>query len=253
MPICRAEVRQKPGGDMGLGTKATTYRRRVSSRCRRSLLRPLLRVNGTHPMARLGSNGCGWWVPESILHPGAVAYCAGAGEDISFDLELHRRGLTVVTLDPTPRAVAYVEGVRPHDERFHFEPTGLWSEPDELRFFSPADPSDVSHSIVNLQRTDDSFVARVDSLSNLMDKLGHDDIDLLKLDIEGAESRVLPDLLRNGPRPPVMCFEYDQPQSSRRLLQLLRSFRDAGYALAHVERWNFTLVRPHDRDHHRSR
>jgi len=217
--------------------------RKASSRTRRALLSPFVRVEARPPLVRLGSAACGWWVPEAVLRPGAVAYCAGAGEDISFDLELHRRGLEVVTIDPTPRAIAYVREVDPGDDRFTFVPMGLWSGPGELTFFPPAHAG-VSHSVVNLQRTEagDGFTAKVDSLASIMATQGHGAIDILKIDIEGAESTVLPHLLAEGPRPPVVCFEYDQPQSSRALLQLLGAYRGAGYRLVRRERWNFTLV-----------
>ena len=194
---------------------------------------------------RLGSPGGGWWVPGDHVQPGAVAYCAGAGEDVSFDLELWRRGLDVVTIDPTPRAQTHVRSVDPGDARFRFVPLGLWHEPDELTFYAPDDPHDVSHSVANLQHTgpERAFTARVDSLPGIMAAAGHDHVDVLKVDIEGAESTVLPHLLRTGPHPPVVCFEYDQPQSSRALLRLLRRFRDHGYALVRMERWDFTLRR----------
>jgi FkbM family methyltransferase len=220
-----------------------TLARKASSRTRRTLLTPFVRVEAHAALVRLGSDNCGWWVPEAAVRPDAIAYCAGAGEDISFDLELHRRGLHVVTIDPTPRAIAHVRAVDPGDDRFTFLPMGLWSGPGELTFFPPANAG-VSHSVVNLQRTaaSDGFTAKVDSLASIMATQGHDHLDLLKVDIEGAESTVLPHLLAEGPRPTVVCFEYDQPQSSRALLRLLDAFRRRGYRLVHRERWNFTLV-----------
>jgi hypothetical protein len=36
-----------------------------------------------------GSDYGGWWVPTADVKPDVVAYCAGAGEDITFDLALH--------------------------------------------------------------------------------------------------------------------------------------------------------------------
>jgi hypothetical protein len=122
---------------------------------------------------------------------------------------------------------------------------GLWDGPAELTFYAPADASDVSHSVLNLQRTGDAsaFTAKVDELASIMAAQGHERIDLLKVDIEGAESRVLPHLLGAGPRPSVVCFEYDQPQRSRALLRLLRSFEEHRYRLVRREKWNFTLVR----------
>ena len=220
--------------------------RKVSTRSRRTLLTPVLRIEDDPSLVRLGSQDCGWWVPLDAVRPEAIAYCAGAGEDITFDLELHRRRMHVFTIDPTPRAVAHVAAVDPGDDRFTFVRMGLWHEPDELTFYAPADPADVSHSVFNLQRTDaaDSFTARVDTIDSIMASHRHDHVDLLKLDIEGAESSVLPHLLRDdGPRPSVVCFEYDQPQSSTALLRLLSTFRDRGYRLIRREKWNFTLRR----------
>jgi FkbM family methyltransferase len=228
---------------MSSGRSLRTVTRLAASRSRRALLRPVVRARPTADLVRLGSQSCGWWVPAGVVEPGAVAYCAGAGEDISFDLELHRRGMNVVTIDPTPRAIAYVDRVKPDDDRFTFLPVGLWHEPGELAFYAPDDPDAVSHSALNLQRTSEHFVARVDQLAAIMREVGHDHIDLLKVDIEGAESTVLPHMLVHGPHPDVVCFEYDQPQSARGLLGLLRTFRQSGYDLLRQERWNFTLGR----------
>lgn len=230
------------GSDMGSTPSARQLARKASSRTRRALLAPMLRLSNVDDLIRLGSPSCGWWVPERVLRPGAIAYCAGAGLDISFDLDLHSRGLTVVTIDPTPRSVAYVGGVRPDDDRFHFLPLGLWNERDELSFYAPSVPSDISHSVLNLQQTEEFFTAPVDSLAGCMARMQHDRVDLLKVDIEGAESTVLPDLLENGPYPVVVCFEYDQPQSIFGLRKLLRQFDSGGYQLICRERWNFTLL-----------
>ncbi|HEX4392055.1 MAG TPA: hypothetical protein VH084_11015 [Mycobacterium sp.] len=71
-------------------------------------------------LVRLGTDLCGWRLPEFILRPGAVAFCVGAGEDISFDLALRDREMRVVTIDPTP--VSYVEAVGPQSDRFAFVP-----------------------------------------------------------------------------------------------------------------------------------
>ena len=124
------------------------------------------------------------------------------GEDITFDLGIIERfGCYVVAFDPTPRAIAHVAEHAADEPRFTFRPVGLWSEDTSLRFFAPRDPAHVSHSAVNLQRTETYFEAEVRTLPTLMHELGHDRIDLLKLDIEGAEhgvTRVVP----RGRHPP---------------------------------------------------
>jgi len=84
----------------------------------------LLTTGAHEDLVRLGSRYGGWWVPKSVLTPAAVAYCAGAGEDITFDLALLEHGLRVTTFDPTPRAVSYVTSLGIADGRFRFAPVG---------------------------------------------------------------------------------------------------------------------------------
>jgi FkbM family methyltransferase len=192
-------------------------------------------------LVRLGTAYGGWWVPESILRPGAVAYCAGAGDDISFDIELHERGLRV-TIDPTPMAIAHADAEGPKSDRFVFVPVGLWDEKTELRFYAPRNPAYVSHSVVNLQRSSEYFSATVKPLRDLMNDLGDKSIDLLKLDIEGAEHRVIESFLADGIRPPVVCVEFDQPAPLRTVMRSIRRLEQAGYRLIKIDQWNYTFV-----------
>jgi FkbM family methyltransferase len=198
-------------------------------------------------LIRLGSELCGWWVPAQVAAPGAVAYCAGAGEDITFDLALLARGCSVTTLDPTPRAVAYVKSLLIQDERFRFVPVGVWSEEDaELPFYAPRNPSSSNVSAVNLHGTSDYILARVKPVQTLMTEFGDTHIDILKLDIEGAEYRVLESLLESGPLATVLCVEFDQPQPPSETIRMVRKILGAGYELVHIEFYNYTFVRVRD-------
>lgn len=202
----------------------------------------VVRPRAREPFVRLGSEYGGWWLPARLVRPGAVAYLGGAGEDISFDLVLHDRGCIVRTLDPTPRAIAHVRAHAPDSDRFVFVPVGLWDAEDDLEFFAPTDPSFVSHSAVNLFGTSASFVAHVKPIRQVMAELGDVEADIVKLDIEGAEHRVLEDMTRHGPHPSVICVEFDQPQRLRRIIERVRALKAAGYRLAKVEEWNYTFV-----------
>ena len=59
-----------------------------------TLMKAYLRPGKPAGLVRLGTDLCGWWLPEFILRPRAVAYCAGAEDDISFALALHDPGCT---------------------------------------------------------------------------------------------------------------------------------------------------------------
>ena len=134
---------------------------------------------------------------------------------MSFDLGLVERfGCEVIAFDPTPRAIAFAEPIAAREPRFRFMPVGLWSEDTTLRFYRPTDPAHVSHSAVNLQRTTSGSRVRSGRLDTLMAELGDTSIDLLKLDIEGAEHTVLATMLEAGVRPGVVCFEVDRPVSA---------------------------------------
>lgn len=199
---------------------------------------------GHHEMIRLGSSYGGWWIPAHALSENSVAYCAGVGEDISFDTALIERfGCRVVALDPTPRAIAFAARAQPDSDRFHFEPVGLGGTDRTARFYSPSDPSHVSHSIVNLQGTSDFFEARLERVATVMDRLGDANIHLLKMDIEGAEHEVVKDLTSGTLRPLVLCIEVDQLRPMRQLRTTIRSLRKSGYRAAKVEGRNVTFVR----------
>ena len=206
------------------------------------LMNAYLRPSNPADLVRLGTDLGGWWVPEFIVRPGAVAYCVGAGEDISFDLALHDRGMRVVTIDPTPRAAAHVQAAAPPSDRFAFVPVGVWDEPAELKFYYPRDPAVAACSILNLQRTSEFFTAKVDTLRNLMDDLGDNHIDVLKVDIEGAEHRVIESFIADGIRPTVIAVEFDQPVPVRTVLRSVRLIQQSGYRLVRTEFWNYTFV-----------
>ena len=194
-------------------------------------------------LVRLGSRYGGWWVPTSVLSPGAVAYCAGAGEDVTFDLALLGYGLRVTTFDPTPRSTRYVNSLAIEGDRFRFAPVGWWNEDTEIDLYAPRDPAHVSYSALDLQGTGQAITVPVRRVSTLARELGDTTVDLIKMDIEGAEMTVIPDLLANGPLPRVLCVEFDKVRPLRDVTSLIRRLKRAGLGPAHSEGRNVTFAR----------
>lgn len=196
-------------------------------------------------LQRLGSRYGGWWVPSFALTPKAIVVSAGVGEDTTFDEELLRRGCRVVAMDPTPRARQHVEAQRDGGflgGAFEFLPVGLWEVDTCLKFYAPADPTHVSHSVVNIQGTSQWFEAEVWSLDRVIVASNLSHIDVLKMDIEGAEVAVLRHMLLSRTRPHALCVELDAPLPVSRTLGLLRQLRRAGYRLAAAEGWNLVFL-----------
>lgn len=214
----------------------------ISSKISRRVVRRLTPTSPREGLVRLGTEYGGWWVAPDALDADSICYCAGVGEDASFDLALVTTfGCQVWAFDPTPRAVAYARSIS--DERFHFEPVGLWSETAELEFFAPRDPTHVSHSIGNIQGTSESFQARCESLPDVMDRLRHERIDLLKLNIEGAEVAVLDAMLRSEIRPLQLCVAFEAVEMPWRTMRRIKDLVTAGYTVVHSEGPNYLLIR----------
>lgn len=209
------------------------------------------RIQSRHDLVRLGSPYGGWIVPSDAVQAHSVCYCVGVGEDISFDLALMERfGCEVHAFDPTPRAIEFVRRNAADVPRFHFHPVGVWDRDELLRFYAPSNPAHVSHSVMNLQQTDSYFEAPCRSLTSLMKELGHTRIDLLKLDVEGAEHRVIAAMLEHGVTVKVLCVEFDEatmeltPESRQRIVATADALASHGYQLVAQEgRSNYTFMR----------
>jgi FkbM family methyltransferase len=207
-------------------------------------MKQLLAIQTVHGLEKIGSAYGGWIVPTTMLDESWICYDGGVGEDLTFaDGLIARYGCQVFGFDPTPRAVAYAESFGKSHHLFTFRPFGLWSSSQRLSFFAPRDPQHVSHSVTDLQGTSAvAFVADCRSIPDVMRELGHERIDLLKLDIEGAEFEVLTSVLDSLIRPTIICVEFDQPSSLRRIWRMVERIKRAGYALVAVDRWNCTFV-----------
>ncbi|HNL39351.1 MAG TPA: FkbM family methyltransferase, partial [Saprospiraceae bacterium] len=115
-------------------------------------------------------------------------------------------------------------------------PVGLWNEDTTLRFFAPRNEAYVSHSLVNLQRSEKHIEVPVKKLGTLMKELGHPRINLLKIDVEGAEYQVLEAMLADNIEVDVLCIEYDETASNHldrayitRIEHSLQSLIQAGF------------------------
>lgn len=175
----------------------------------------LAKVAGRNDLVEIGTKYGGWVIPSSLFDSGSICYCFGCGEDISFDLGLiDKFNCDVYGFDPTPRAIKYVNEVAGRNGKYHFFDIGLWDKEDTLKFYVPRNPEHVSHSLLNLQKTEDYISVKVRRLINVMKEIGHDRLDLLKIDIEGAEYRAIESIIADKIDIKVVCVEYDECNNS---------------------------------------
>jgi len=140
-----------------------------------------------------------WEIPTG-LNSQSICYSAGVGEDISFDLDLIKKhGLTVHGFDPTDASAAYVEQLRKRKTallaHYVFHKYGLWSADKTVKFHVSLASSASTTICRDLATRSKTAVLPCRRLCSVMRDLGHKKLDLLKLDVEGAEFAILKSLL----------------------------------------------------------
>jgi len=217
---------------------------------------------------KIGTEYGGWYIPEGFLSENSVCYCLGAGEDVSFDLGLiNRFKCAVVSVDPTPRALKHYEKIIENTgknrstpilsgnisevyymvnpeifNRWTFLPYGVWKENTVAKFYVPKNPEHVSHSLVNLQQTSEYFEAECKTLKSIMEEQSHSVINLLKMDIEGAEHDVTRSVLAGSIKPEILLLEYDQPCTKEKMAGTTEFIINNGYSLVKVDGNNFVFL-----------
>jgi FkbM family methyltransferase len=211
----------------------------------------LLRPRSVRELAAKVDARIDWlrFVPIDLMGKGWICSSGGLGVDISFELELAARcRCHIYGFDPVPKSIAYVSATADGNDRFTLFPVGLWSTDSTVELFVPANGDHVSHSIVNLQGTNDSITATCRSLQSLMTELGHPRIDLLKLDVEGAEYEVLKPVFAGDLSCRVLCVDFHKVTSLDDMVASVNRLRDVGYVPVHVYWTDVTFVREPDHE-----
>lgn len=191
----------------------------------------------SRPTLRLGGRAGGWTVDPTLLGGESVVYSVGIGQDVSFDVALSERfGCVVHAFDPTPRSLRWVAGqTLPGSLRVH--PVGLSDRDGQIEMFEPPSERHVSHTVVAGAGGAGSVRVPVQRLGTMMRTLGHDRVDLLKMDIEGAEYAVIRDLAAQGPAVGQLLVEFHHRFPSvgdAATRNALHQLSGAGYRLFHI-------------------
>lgn len=155
----------------------------------------------------------GWWYAPGELAADSVVYSLGVGDDIDFDLAIiEKHGVAVHAFDPTPSSVRLIKE-RNLPQRFRFHPWAVTANDGTLTFYprlrKDGTKSDVMYTMVAEQETaDDGIEVPAYSLPTIAGRLGHERIDLMKMDIEGAEYEVLDGLLASSIKPRQLLVEF---------------------------------------------
>jgi len=193
------------------------------------------------------ATGCSWFFCPDGLNKDSVIYGGGVGRDVTFEQALAKHfGCKVVLFDPSPTGLETMSLLENKIPQFNFVPVGLSGSNCTLRFAPPPDLKEGSWF------TDGSTAATIEvpcvDLTTLMKQNVHDRIDLLKIDIEGAEYDVIDHLLSHKLRVRQVLVEFHhnilpgipRSKSIRYILKMVR----AGYKLLKQDGANHTFYNP---------
>jgi FkbM family methyltransferase len=217
-----------------MSRRSRAFRRWLRSLVGRDVYqRPQCRV----PMLTLGRGHGRWSVWPAVVRADTVVYSFGVGREVSFERDLIEGfGVTVQAFDPTPLSLEWASQQALPPE-FVLHEIGIAEYDGVARFAGPAQADWDSFSMVRRTGLGEVVEAPVARLATLVTRVGGPPPDLLKLDIEGAEYRVLPELLASGFRPRQILVEWHHrwaetgPTATRRAI---RQLNDAGYLVASV-------------------
>jgi FkbM family methyltransferase len=197
----------------------------------------------------LGTEYGGYAFCPTLVNAKSVVYSFGVGCDVSFDQELIAlRGVTVHAFDPTPRSIEWVKA-QALPKAFVFHPWGIAGFDGTATFHPPENPTHVSHTLLAKgEPASGAFEVPVFRLKTIMDKLGHDRIDILKMDVEGAEYGVLEDVLGSDiPIAQILIeFHHHRPEVSLATTQkAIDQLERAGFRAFHESRsgYEFSFLR----------
>jgi FkbM family methyltransferase len=161
------------------------------------------------PTERFGSDYGGWDIITANLNAHSTVYSVGIGEDASFDTALIEKfGLTVHGFDPTPRSIEWVKR-QGFSDRFVMHEYGIAAFDGKVSFNPPENPDHVSYTLLDRPLTEAKAISvPVKRLSTIVKELRHAYIDLLKMDVEGAEYDVIDDISESNIRPQQFVVEF---------------------------------------------
>lgn len=179
--------------------------------------------------AHLGSEYGGWIVPAGVVERDWMCYCVGAGGDVSFDLALiERYGARVRTFDPDGEFARRALEEAGEEPRFSFHQFAIAKVDGPLRVGYHHGPSR-SVSAAGLYESTRFVELPGRTLPSLMAELGDRRVDLLKLDVEGSEYELLPQLGLRALGVKILGVQLHHNGSLRQGREVIAELAEQGY------------------------
>jgi len=162
-----------------------------------------------------------------------LVYSLGLSENLSFDLRMIQKfGAKVHGFDPTIESQRFIaKSHLPID--FHYHPLAVAGHDGQLDLYERKGKGGRKKGACFLR-------ASCKKISSLVRELGHSQLDILKIDVEGSEYPILEDVCLKGIPVSQIAVEFHHRFEEVGLAATLRAHQmllKSGYQLAHISDW----------------
>ena len=201
---------------------------------------------------RFGNEYGGFCAVNIIKNKQASVFSFGIGEDLSFSQDIISKCLKakVFAFDPTPKSIFYVKKHQlRNNKNFKFFPYGLSDKSGKQDFYLPLNSEYVSGSFKkNKTLNRQPITVEMRTLGYLTQKLEIHHIDILKMDIEGSEFKVIGKLKKYNISIDQICLEtherfYPVIIKDIILLKMYFDLFSMGFVLVYKEKDDYTFIK----------
>jgi FkbM family methyltransferase len=197
----------------------------------------LIRKEIDIPSEKLGSDYGGWIVAFHLLEKAErpIVLSFGLGDDISFDRDIAEKyRAQVYGFDPTEESLAWISA-QTLPSGMQVFPIGISNFDGKQTFSLPPAESRGNFSTKASNGRIAEYAVR--TYSTIVAQLKLQQVDVLKLDIEGAEYDVIPNVLNSPIQPAQFLIEFHHRMHSISIMETIeavRLIRSSGYVLFDV-------------------
>jgi FkbM family methyltransferase len=183
-----------------------------------------------------------WGLPLDVLDKNDIVYSFGVCDDIDFELALiNLKKVQVYAFDPTPYSVDWVAQQSLPTE-FYFHPFAAAAEDGEFYLYPLVNKKGKKSAIMysfsaHQEARNDGVLVKALSLKSTMHKLGHDKVDVLKMDIEGAEYDFIQSVIQSDIRPKLILVEFHHRFADfdkQNTIDTVALLRQSGYQIVYI-------------------
>ncbi len=208
---------------------------------------PFYWVRNNPAIVEFGSKYGRWGIDGTHLTPETVIVTFGLGDDVTFEQALMQRfGCQVHGSDPTPNSINFIR-THVNNPQFHAHTYALMDHEGTVSFALPPDAENIKVSASAVagytENNEKAFAVPCLTLPSAKKAFGLSKIDVLKMDIEGAEYQVIEQAVAQGWLSDVsqllVEFHHFLPNFSvQHTTSAVDSLRRAGFEIAWIGRTN---------------